>query len=120
MEIYNRNRLSFMAVDFKLIGGRIQDMRKGRHFTQETLAEKLGFSVGYVSNMERGVTKICLDTLSRIADSLDCDIFELLYGCSYGGKAYLTTEITELYEKLDVNEKRMWYKLMETYVDERV
>ena len=41
-----------MAVDFKLIGKRIQDKRKGLKKTQEDLAEYLDVSVGYVSNME--------------------------------------------------------------------
>jgi hypothetical protein len=69
--------------------------------------------------MERGTTKISLDTLSKIADSLDCDISELIQDCSYGRNTYLSGEITELFGKLNVNEKRMIYKMLEIYVDER-
>ena len=55
-----------MAVDFKLIGKRIQEKRKELKKTQEDLAEYLDVSVGYVSNMERGTTKISLTTLVNI------------------------------------------------------
>ncbi|MCL2696623.1 MAG: helix-turn-helix domain-containing protein [Oscillospiraceae bacterium] len=109
-----------MAVDFKLIGSRIQDMRKGRLLTQETLAERLDFSVGYVSNMERGTTKISLDTLSKIADSLDCDVSELIQGCSYGRNTYLTGEILELIARLSSDEKRVMFKVLESYLSEKV
>jgi transcriptional regulator with XRE-family HTH domain len=108
-----------MAVDFKLIGGRIQDMRKGRQITQETLAEKLNYSVGYISNMERGMTKISLNTLSKIADYLDCDVSELIQGCSYERSTYLTGEIFELIVKLSTNEKRVMHKVLEAYVNEK-
>ena len=56
-----------MNVDYKLVGKRIQAARKQSGMTQETLAEKLDVSIGYVSQVERGVTKISLDLLAAIA-----------------------------------------------------
>ena len=49
-----------MNVDYKLIGERIQKTRKSKGMTQDVLAEKLGVSIGYVSQVERGITKISL------------------------------------------------------------
>ena len=54
-----------MAVDFFTVGQRIQKRRKMLHKTQEQMAEALSVTVGYISQIERGVTKIRLDTLSE-------------------------------------------------------
>ena len=108
-----------MAVDFKLIGSRIKAVRKSRDITQEMLAEWLSYSTGYVSNMERGTTKISLNTLARIADLLDCDIGELVTGSSTGRKMYLEEEFGALLAKLSENEKRTAYKMLDLYIKEK-
>ena len=45
-----------MSVDYQLIGRRISQYRRAERKTQENLAEGLGVSVGYISQIERGVT----------------------------------------------------------------
>ena len=52
-------------MDYGAIGQRIKQVRRSRDMTQERLAEALSVSVGYISQIERGVTKINLDTLAR-------------------------------------------------------
>ena len=47
-----------MNVDYGAIGQRIKQVRRSRDMTQERLAEALSVSVGYISQIERGVTKI--------------------------------------------------------------
>lgn len=42
--------------------------------TQEIMAERLNVSIGNVSQVERGVTKISLDLLGAIASFLNCDV----------------------------------------------
>ena len=69
-----------MTVDFHAIGQRIRQKRREKHMTQEALAEALSVSVGYVSNMERGITKISLTTLAKIAGAVDCELGELVSG----------------------------------------
>ena len=59
-----------MAVDYDQLGRRIKERRRALGHTQDTLAEALGVSVGYVSQIERGVTKVSLDTLASIAARL--------------------------------------------------
>ncbi len=46
-----------MSMDYNLIGSRIKQRRREAMLTQENLAEKLSVSVGYVSQIERGITK---------------------------------------------------------------
>lgn len=105
-----------MAVDFKAIGGRIKQKRKDRGMTQEQLAERLFVSVGYISNIERGTTKINLTTLSDIADILDCDVSELIRQTSTGSKNYLSSELSEIIGGLNNNEKNLLFHLLNTYI----
>ncbi len=95
-----------MNIDYKAIGARIKARRRELKITQETLAEMLSVSIGYVSQVERGATKISLDLLARISDVLKCDISQLVSGSAYNGKEYLSTEIFQKYERLTAEQKR--------------
>lgn len=105
-----------MAVDFRAIGQRMKQNRRARGMTQEDLAEALGCSVGYISNMERGTTKISLTTLAKIADTLHCDLGELVVGTSMRGEHYLDFEFEEIISTLDEKEKQMLLHLLKTYI----
>lgn len=89
-----------MAVDFFTIGQRIQKRRKMLRKTQEQMAEALSVSVGYVSQLERGVTKISLDTLSEITEYLNCNFSELLDGTVVQSSSYLNDELKILKNNL--------------------
>lgn len=95
-----------MSVDYKLIGGRIKTKRKAAGKTQEQLAEKLSVSVGYVSQLERGVTKISLDTLSEICAILNCDMSFFITGTATGENAYLQDELIDKYSTLTQTQKK--------------
>ena len=94
-----------MNVDYKLIGTRIKSLRKSLGITQGLLAEKLDVSVGYVSQVERGITKISLDLLGEIASVLGCDISSFITESSVKCNNYMANEIMEEINKLD-NKKR--------------
>ena len=102
-----------MSVDYKEIGGRIKARRKQMGSTQERLAERLGVSVGYISQVERGVTKISLDTLSEISVILDCDITDFLGGVTRNRENYLTAEVAESFERLPHEYKRLTMDIIE-------
>ncbi len=95
-----------MSVDYKLIGGRIKTKRKAAGKTQEQLAEKLSVTVGYVSQIERGVTKISLDTLSEICSILNCDMSFFITGTATGETSYLQEELIEKYSALTQTQKK--------------
>lgn len=63
-----------MEADFVQIGDRIQQVRKRQGKTQEQLAEFMEVSVSYISQLERGITKISLNALYKIAEFLECDV----------------------------------------------
>ena len=95
------------TADYRLIGGRIKEQRKKKGYTQEQLAEKLDVTVGYISQVERGATKISLDLLASVSGLLDCDPGELVSGSAAPASAYLQNELTVSFDLLDGREKRL-------------
>jgi len=108
-----------MSIDYSTIGKRIQIMRKKREITQEAMAEKLNVSVGYVSQIERGITKPNLNMLSEISVLLDTDISLLLTGTETNEKVYLSTEFLQKFETLSVKEKNVVMSLIDALLQNR-
>ena len=57
-----------------LIGLNIHYCRRARRLTQVELAEAVGISSNYLSQVERGCKSISLDKLLRISDELGVDV----------------------------------------------
>ena len=106
-----------MSVDFKLIGQRIQAARKAKRITQEMIAEKLFVSVGYISQIERGITKVNLETLSEICAILACDPGTILSGTGGGTQTYLEAEFVEKFKKLNEKQRKAVIVLMDALSD---
>lgn len=94
-------------VDYKLIGRRIQQRRKELNITQEALSEKIGVTVGYVSQIERGITKVNLDMLAKIADILNCDISNFVSRIVTSSEAYLNDELYNKLKMMSTAEKQL-------------
>lgn len=103
-----------MSVDFKLIGSRIKAVRKAAGKTQEVLAEQLDVTVGYVSQIERGVTKISLETLAQICSILNADIVYLVAGSTTLQSGYLQKEIAEKFSMLRERDKRLILEIVDS------
>ena len=58
----------------------LKRLRKLRNLKQEDLAERLSVTRQTVSGWETGRRQPDLDTLKLLADALDADIYELIYG----------------------------------------
>ena len=56
------------------IGQQIRDLRKAKGITLQTMAESIGRSVGYVSQVERGVSVLPIPTLQAISELLDVQV----------------------------------------------
>lgn len=96
-----------MSIDYKLIGTRIKQQRKETGKTQENLAESLGVTVGYVSQIERGITKVNLETLSEISYILKTDLCYFITGTVTNNSNYFQDEILSKYSQLSENQKRL-------------
>ncbi|MBR1866171.1 MAG: helix-turn-helix transcriptional regulator [Lachnospiraceae bacterium] len=108
-----------MAIDFKLIGSRIKQQRKVRGKTQEDLAADIYVSAGYISQIERGITKVNLETLSDIADFLECDIADFISMSNLRSNDSLKDKFSTVYNKLSIEEREMLYQLLLTYTAKR-
>ncbi|MCR2043928.1 helix-turn-helix domain-containing protein [Anaerosalibacter massiliensis] len=56
------------------VGKKIKELRTGNKMTLKELSEKTGFSIGFLSQLERGLTTIAIDSLDTIAKELHVDI----------------------------------------------
>ena len=56
------------------IGAQIKKLRIEKGYTLQQLSEKSDLSIGFLSQMERGMSAIAVDTLANIADILDTDL----------------------------------------------
>ena len=64
------------------VGKKIKCYRKAQKYTLKTLAEKTGLSIGFLSQLERGMTTIAIDSLFNLANVLDVDIMDFFDGDS--------------------------------------
>ena len=102
-----------MSVDYVSIGKRIQAKRKSQNKTQEALAEAIEVTVGYISQIERGITKVNLETMSNIAEILECDITEFLTGSTKNTTNYLSDDINKIFGKLNSTNKKTLVEISE-------
>lgn len=56
------------------VGELVRDLRKARGLTLQSLADEIGRSVGYVSQIERNLSVISIPVLKEIADALGVTI----------------------------------------------
>ncbi len=61
----------------KKLGRRIAILRKEAGFTQEAFSEKTGYSVEFISLVERGINAPSIEGFERIANALKVKIKEL-------------------------------------------
>lgn len=109
-----------MSVDYRSIGGRIKQRRRAAGMTQEQLAERLFVTVGYVSQLERGISKTNLDMLSKICTILDCDMAYLVTGASMGRQDYLAMELANKYARLDQKHRRMLLDIIDVILEHQL
>ena len=102
-----------MNIDYKLIGLRVKDKRRSISLTQEKMSELLNVSVGYVSQIERGITKPNLEMLSAISKILKCDIAELISNTTVEKSDFLNREINELLSGMTSKQKQMLMDIAE-------
>lgn len=61
----------------ELLGKKIKELRKARKYTQEQLAEKVGIGTPNISYFETGKFSPSIETLQKIADVLNVEVYEL-------------------------------------------
>ncbi len=83
-------------LDYKSIGRKISYYRKRKQLTQFALAEQLGISESYMSQVECGKVEVSLKRLDQISEILEIDLVLLLSDININAKNYGFTELLEL------------------------
>lgn len=96
-----------MRTNHKLIGEHIRKMRVLKKLTQAELAELIGTSCPYLSQLETGHRKISLDILMRIANALEITTDSLLLGTNLIYEDRFQLSMIELFEDCSCYEKQV-------------
>lgn len=66
------------ATEGVIFGERLRELRTARNLTQDELAERCGSNRPFISNLERGVKVPSLTMILRLADALECRVYDLV------------------------------------------
>lgn len=62
------------------VGRKIKELRTNKNLTLNDLSTKCGLSTGYLSQLERGLTTIAIDTLSDLSDLFGVELSHFFSG----------------------------------------
>jgi len=74
LQVTKQNSFFTVLAGFMKIGERIRNLRQLSNLTQEELAERANLTKGFISQIERDLTSISLDSLIPILEALDENI----------------------------------------------
>jgi transcriptional regulator with XRE-family HTH domain len=66
------------ATEGVIFGQRLRELRIARNLTQDQLADRCGSNRPFISNLERGVKVPSLTMILRLADALECHVYDLV------------------------------------------
>ncbi|MCU1524062.1 MAG: cupin [Microbacteriaceae bacterium] len=70
MELQQGRVVPYLSDDVDVIGPRIREFREAQAMSLRTLAERSNVSIGFLSQVERGLSSIALSTLRAVAAAL--------------------------------------------------
>ena len=99
-EAYNKSKIKIekrteMIQD---IGKKIKELRGRKKLTLKDVSEQTQLSIGFLSQLERGLTSIAADSLARIAQVLDVEAAYFFPRQPRGKKAILRSYEKELFQ----------------------
>ena len=106
------------------VGKKIKELRNDKNLTLKDLSAKTNLSIGFLSQLERGLTTIAIDSLGNIAKALDVNLSYFLEGPKSNKKVILRSyekEVFQVYSNQfihyhltnDVGEKNLLPRLIE-------
>ncbi len=81
------------------------------------MAELLDLSTGFVSQIERGIARLSLDTLVSICDLLECSAGDVIGHSHTERFDIVSNEFLILYESLPKRDQRLFYHMLKAYAD---
>ncbi len=95
-----------MKENYKVLGKNIRKYRRAADFTQEQLADMIGYTGSHVGSIENATGIPSLEMLFRIANALHITLDQICYGSVDNPDGYLMSEFNRLTEGYDTNKKR--------------
>ena len=90
-------------MNYRALGSRIKKRRLELNLTQEKLAEKVDLSAVYIGQIERGERKMTIDTLVKLANSLNTSVEELLKDSTSKNINARLNELVNIAKELDTS-----------------
>ena len=100
-------------IDYAKLGQRIKETRINRGLTQDKLAEAVCCNTSHISNIENDHTKVSLNTLLAVANSLNTSIDYLLSDQYENTSLALEKEILRAVKGCDDEKKKKILKMIE-------
>lgn len=100
-------------IDYAKLGLRIKELRIKKGLTQDNLAELVGCNTSHTSNIENNHTKVSLNVLLSIANTLNTSIDYLLANQYDNSQLALDNEILRAIKDCDNQKKEKILKIIE-------
>lgn len=100
----------------QIVGKRIQKLRQAKKLTQLQLAEMVGLSTNYLSDIERGKSSPRLDKLAAIMNALECsadDVFSDVINFGYKVK---NSRLSDKLEALSPDDREKAYAILDVFI----
>ena len=100
-------------IDYAKLGLRIKELRIKKGLTQDNLAELVGCNTSHISNIENNHTKVSLNVLLSIVNTLNTSIDYLLANQYDNSQLALDNEILRAIKDCDNQKKEKILKIIE-------
>ena len=98
------------------LGIRLREARKKKEFTQQMLADAVGVTEIYISQLERGTKLPSLALFIQIVTALDISADYILRDSVPTGKDFVYEEVAELLDGLTPKQRRGAIDILDAYV----
>ena len=100
----------------EMIGSRIQEIRNQKGLTQDQLSEEVGISSKYLSSIERGKENPTLNTILKLARSLDVKPDEFFTHLEIEDPVKRKSMIIEMLDEADDDQLKLVYKVLSAVI----
>jgi len=107
-----------MEINYKKLGERIRKIREQKKITQEMLAETIGLSNNYISNIERSRSIPSLETLIKICNVLEVTPDYVLLDSIYTSREYIRDDIANKLKKCSEKDIRLISRFIDLLLEE--
>lgn len=100
-------------LDYGKLGLKIKELRQSKNLTQDALAEMVSCNTSHISNIENNHTKVSINVLLAIANSLNTSIDYLLSDQYVNTSLALDNEIARVVAECDVETKERILRIIQ-------